>query len=87
MTEYANNTPVGVTHIWPYNRLINPDAQPFSSEREADVWDELRDLTFDKDAHGDIWVTTHVAVHHEQVKKEFANALLKDDVVYNRVSF
>jgi hypothetical protein len=85
MTEYSTNTLVGVTHIWPYSKLVNPEAQPFSSEREADVWDELRDLTFDDDVRGKIAVITHTI--HQNDRDSFLNQLRKDDVDIDPVKF
>jgi hypothetical protein len=87
MTEHITNTLVGVTHVWPYSKLVNPEAQPFSSEREADVWDELRDLTFDEDMRGEICVALHATVNHDAFASDFAEELQQDDVVNNRVSF
>jgi hypothetical protein len=86
MTETSINTPVGVTHIWPYSREINPDAQPFSSEREADVWEELRDFTLDDEVRGDICVALH-STFHDTDANAFLKLLQKDDVADNRVHF
>lgn len=80
--EHATNSPVGVAHVWPYSKLVNPEAQPFSSEREADVWDELRNLTFDDDLRGNIAVATH-----SDNGDAFLTQLKKDDVVISRVKF
>ena len=83
---HTTNDRAGVTHIWPYNKLFNPDAQPFSGESDSDVWAELRDLTLDDDVRGNIVVATHVAdlrVSKEIVIEEF----LKGDVVYSRIKF
>src|SRR6266567_9379418 len=87
MAEYANNTLVGVTHIWPYSTLVNQEAQPFSDERAADVWDELRDLTFDDDVRGKICVALHASHLHNDYATDFKEELEKDDVVNNRVAF
>ncbi|MHB8218324.1 MAG: AAA family ATPase [Candidatus Sulfotelmatobacter sp.] len=76
----------GVTHIWPYNTFLNPSAEPFSDEREADVWEELRYLTFDDDVRGDIAVATHVS-EMSVSKAIVTDELKKDDVVYSRVKF
>src|SRR5690349_19918487 len=85
MEEYKTN--VGVTHIWPYSKLVNPEAQPFSSEREADVWDELRDLTFDEDVQGKICVALHASFNHDTYANDFTKTLQQNDVVNNRVAF
>ena len=74
-----------ITHIWPYSRLLNPDAQPFSWERESDVWEELRDLTFDDDLRGKIAVVTHTT--HQDDRDAFLNQLRKDDVDIDPVKF
>jgi hypothetical protein len=87
MTEYLTNTPVGVTHIWPYSKLVNPEAQPFSNEREADVWDELREMTFDEDMQGKICVALHSTLNHNAHANDFKKLLEKDDIASNRVSF
>src|SRR5437879_398502 len=83
--DQATTTPVGVTHLWPHSKLINPEAQPFSHEREADVWDELRDLTFNDDLPGNIAVATFTAIQDD--RDAFLNQLKKEDVVLNRVKF
>ena len=85
--QQTTNTLVGVTHIWPYSKLVNPEAQPFSREREAHVWDELRSLTFDEDARGQICVALHATINHNGFADDFTEDLEKDDVVNNRVSF
>jgi hypothetical protein len=54
-----------ITHIWPINTTINPDAKPFSDEREDDVYAELRDLTLHDDTRGDIWVAPHDFVYDD----------------------
>ncbi len=87
MQEETNNTLVDVTHIWPYSKHVNPEAQPFSDEREADVWDELRNLTFDEDVRGKICVALHAAFNHEAYAGDFKSEIEKDDVVNNRVTF
>ena len=57
----TNKQSARVTHVWPYSKIINPEAQPFSNEREADVWDELRDLTLDEDVWGKyVWHSMHL---------------------------
>ena len=85
MTEHTTN--VGVTHIWPYSKLVNPEAQPFSDERGADVWDELRDLTFDEDLRGNICVALHASLNHDAYAGDFKREIEKDHVVNNRVTF
>src|SRR2546427_2090444 len=85
--EHTTNRPVGITHIWPHSKLVNPEAQPFSDEREADVWDELRDLTFDEDVRGQICVALHATINHDAFANDFKEDLEKDDVVNNRVAF
>lgn len=85
MQEQINNTLVGVTHVWPYNKLINPEAQPFSNERESDVWDELRNLTFDDDVRGSIWVAPHSDPYTDWDKGTWIGNLAQDDFVMNRV--
>lgn len=87
MHEEQNNMSVGVTHIWPYSKLVNPEAQPFSNEREEDVWDELRSLTFDDDVRGDIGVAVHSTFHHNADANDFKKRLEEDDVVNSRVKF
>ncbi len=86
MKETLTNT-VGVTHIWPYSREINPAAHPFSSEREADVWNELRDLTLDEEVRGDICIALHSTFQHNADANAFLKSLEKDDVADNRVHF
>lgn len=86
MTE-TQSTPVGVTHVWPYGREVNPEAQAFSDEREADVWDELRSLTLDDEVRGKIAVALHETVNHNNAANTFNHELQKDDVGTNRVSF
>jgi len=85
MQEHTNN--VGVTHVWPCSKLVNPEAQPFSNEREADVWDELRDLTFDEDVRGKVFVALHASLNHDAYAGDFKREIEKDDVVNNRVTF
>jgi hypothetical protein len=85
MTEHTTN--VGVTHIWPYSKIVNPEAQPFSNEREADVWDELRHLTFDDDVRGKIYVALHASFNHDAYAGDFKREIEKDHVVNNRVTF
>ena len=81
-----HSTHQGVIHIWPHSKLINPEAQPFSSERESDVWEELRNLTFnDDDVRGNIAVATHTAEQDD--RDSFLNQLKKEDVVLRRVKF
>ncbi|MCU1301587.1 MAG: hypothetical protein JWQ87_1871 [Candidatus Sulfotelmatobacter sp.] len=82
MTELTIN-PRGITHIWPHSTPINPDAQPFSDEREADVWDDLRDMTFKKPCS--IAVVTHTTLQND--RDSFLTQLKKDDFVFNRVKF
>lgn len=85
MTELTTNR-AAVTRIWPYKQQFNPAAQPFSDEREADIWEELRDLTFDEDVRGNVIVATHTP--DLRVSKEIVTEqLLHDDVVINRVQF
>src|ERR1700733_2384175 len=75
-----------VTHIWPYNQHFNPDAQPVSGERETDVWEELRELTFDDELRGKVVFATHVTdspIGEDIVMEE----LLKGDFVHSRVQF
>lgn len=86
MTEHQT-TPVGIAHVWPYNRITNPDAKPISSERASDVWDELRDFTFDEDVRGDIAVITHEGAYFNQIANQFKNELQSDEVVSSRVKF
>jgi AAA domain len=85
MAEYTTN--VGVTHIWPYSREINSDAQPFSEERESDIWDELRDLTLDDEVRGKIAVALHETLNHNATANTFNHELQRDDVGANRVTF
>src|SRR6266852_3729680 len=85
MLEHTTN--VGVTHVWPYNKLVNPEAQPFSNERDAEVWDELRDLTFDEDVRGNVFVALHTSLNHDAYAGDFKREIEKDDVVNNRVMF
>lgn len=83
---HTTNDRAGVTHIWPYKQQFNSAAQPFSDEREADIWEELRDLTFDEDVRGNVIVATHTP--DLRVSKEIVTEqLLHDDVVINRVQF
>ncbi len=83
--EQSTTNKAGITHIWPYSKLINPDAQPFSSEREDDVWEELRDLTFDDDVPGSIWVAPHDDPYTDRNKGTWLGNLAQDDFVTNRV--
>src|SRR5713226_7689118 len=85
MQEHTNN--VGVTHVWPCSKLVNPEAQSFSNEREADVWDELRDLTFDEDVTGKVFVALHTSLNHDAYAGDFKREIEQDDVVNNRVTF
>lgn len=85
--QHTANTSVGVTHVWPYNKFVNEDAQPISDEREADIWDELRDLTFDDDVQGNIFVALHETLNHNAAASDFKDKLEEDDVVTSRVSF
>ena len=82
--ESLNNIVAKVTHIWPYSKLFNPDAQPCSDERESDAWDELRDLTFNEDRDC-IAVVTHSVYTDEN--DDFLNRLRKEVVTTNRVKF
>jgi hypothetical protein len=76
----------GVTHVWPHSRLINPEAQPFSDEREAHVWEELRGLTFNNiDLRGSLAVLTSTVLQDD--RDSFLNRLKKDDVAISRVKF
>jgi hypothetical protein len=77
------DTKTRVTHIWPNSKQFIPEAQPFSDEREADVWDELRNLTFDEDVRGNIGVVTH----YPDEQDDFLSILKKEDVVLSRVCF
>jgi hypothetical protein len=86
MQDHTDNK-AGVTHIWPYNKFLNPSAKPFSDEREADVWEELRDLTFDNDVRGNICVTIHSTFLYREEKSDFTKELMQDDVVFSRVKF
>lgn len=82
----TSTQPVGITHIWPGNKLINPNAQPFSDERETDVWDELRALSFDLEhdlKQGRITVVTH----YPDGGEDFLSVLKKGEVVLSRVFF
>src|SRR5579871_967032 len=76
-----------ITHIWPGNKLVNPDAQPFSNERESDVWDEVRELTYDNDARGGVAVLLHTGCAHEDAKETFTEEIVKDHVVISNVKF
>lgn len=92
-------TTVGITHVWPHSKLFNPDAQPFSDERESDVWDELRDVTLNDDEWGELRVATHtcfnyefkketdVRVNYEAEKETVTEQLTNDDVAISRVKF
>ncbi len=82
----TNKQSARVTHIWPHSKIVNPEAQPFSSEREADVWAELRDMTFD-DERGKIFVALHASLHHTAYAGDFKKEIEKDGVVNNRVTF
>jgi hypothetical protein len=81
----ANNSPSGITHIWPRNKFINPDAKPFSDEREADVYDEIRDLTFDDDVRGSIYIAPHDFIWKDWTPGTFTGNLSQDDFVVSRV--
>jgi hypothetical protein len=83
MTE--EQTTKGITHIWPHS-LLNPDAQPISDEREVDVWDELRDFTFDDDP-GTIWVALHDHTYKDWDRGTCIGELAQDDFVVNRVRY
>src|SRR6266849_10531791 len=85
MLEHTTN--VGVTHVWPHSKLVNAEAQPFSNERDAEVWDELRDLTFDEDVRGKVFVALHSSLNHDAYAGDFKREIEKDDVVNNRVTF
>lgn len=86
MREQTTNNK-GITHIWPYNKALNPSAEPFSDEREGDVWEEMRDLTFDDNVRGNIAVATHVSDIASVSKAIVTDELTKGDVVYSRVKF
>jgi hypothetical protein len=93
----TNNGPVDITHIWPYSKQLNADAKPISDERESDVWDELRDLTFDEDVRGDIAFLTHEedivcangewGSNHNVTCTTLIEKFQEDLVVNNRFSF
>src|ERR1700730_2245662 len=97
MIDRNENTPVGITHVWPYNRITNSDAKPISDERESDVWDELRELTFDEDVRGKIAVLTHEkdivcangewGNNHNVTCTTLIETFQEDDVVNNRLGF
>jgi hypothetical protein len=86
-----------MTHIWPYSKFFNPEAKPFSEEREADVWDELRDLTFDEDVRGNIAFLIHEedivcangewGNNHNVTSTSIIEKFQEDHVVNNRYSF
>ncbi len=76
-----------ITHIWPYSKIVNPEAQPFSDERESDVWDELRELTLDDEVRGKICVALHDTLNHTASANAFNHELLRETVANNRVSF
>ena len=74
-----------ITHVWPYSKFFNLEAQPVSDEREPDVWEELRGLTFNDDLPGNIAVATHTPEQDD--RDAFLNELKKEDVVLSRVKF
>lgn len=78
---------MSITHIWPYNEFVNAGAQPFSDEREVDVWDELRDFTFDDDTTGKIWIALHDHDYKDWDRGTCIGELAQDDFVVNRVQY
>jgi hypothetical protein len=97
MGQQQTNAAVGITHIWPYSKAFNDGAKAISDQREADVWDELRDLTFDEEVRGSIAFLTHEedilcsngewTTNHAVTCTSLKDKLQEDSVVNNRVSF
>lgn len=91
------NETVGITHIWPCNRCLCPDAKPFSHENEADVWYELCEMTLNEDVRGQVYIFTHerdILRHdgtwgnnHDIAVSDISKKLTKYEVAENRVGF
>jgi hypothetical protein len=93
------NNKAPITHVYPKlpvalgerdevgNFIPDHVQEPISDEREGDVWDELRELTFDEEVRGKVCVALHASFNHAAYEGDFTKQFEKEDVVINRLAF